>query len=54
MPTIIVQADTADEEPQLRERVPAALMVDPRAAGRLVERIAVALLEAERSEQNVR
>ncbi|MDP2709685.1 MAG: hypothetical protein Q8O56_00580 [Solirubrobacteraceae bacterium] len=56
MPTIIVLADADDgsAQTQLREQVSADLMVDPRAAGELIERIAFALVAAEQTERELR
>jgi hypothetical protein len=48
LPTIVVSTDTNDGEKhtQLHERVPAALMIDPHATGQLIERIALAMVDA--------
>lgn len=53
MPSIIVVADTENDQrhAHLREQVPAAIMVDPRSAGALIERIAFALAAAEQAER---
>lgn len=53
MPTIIVLADTDDgaTHTQLRERVPAELLVDRHATGQLIERVVLALVEAEQTER---
>jgi phosphopentomutase len=53
MPSIIVVADTENDPGHAhpREQVPAAIMVDPRSAGALIERIAFALAAAEQAER---
>lgn len=58
MPTIIVLADAATDgaEPRthLHEHVPAELLIDSRATGELVQRIVLALVEAEQTERERR
>lgn len=56
MPTIIILAETDDgsARTELREQVSADLMVDPHAAGELIERIAFALVAAEQTERELR
>ena len=51
MAKVIVIADNAAGGTHLCEHVPAREMIDPRAAGGLVERIALALVAAEQSER---
>ena len=60
MPTLIITADTATDEPaalshdrrafQLKERVTASDVSDPHVAAQLIQRIGWALLDAEKAE----